>query len=79
MEEIEKLEDGIVKVVYTNQVVEYIDIPSCEAELDSLENEDAPSDEELLIHAKAGVTHPYYSAERLSRISELKNLIEKYK
>lgn len=76
MEEV--IKDGDLITIKTENI-EVIDLGIVKKELEELLSEEQPSDEELLVHARAGVTHPYYSMERLSRISELENLIEKYK
>lgn len=58
-------------ITITSQSVKVYDLKKIKGELQELQSEKAPSDEELLIHAKSGAVHPYYSGERQMRILHL--------
>lgn len=69
--------DGDI-ITIKSEVTRVIDLAQLRAELESLEAEPEPSDEELLSCAKLGMAHPYYDPQRVYRIQQLREEIDQW-
>lgn len=69
--------DGDI-ITIKSEVTKVIDLAPLKAELITLESMEEPSDEELLSCAKSGMIHPFYEAQRVFRIQQLQEEIDKW-